>query len=128
MRAQAAKCFNDIQEESLKQYVNLIEAFTSSPAFAGNHDNLIRALERTTAKLPDVTCLICERFLDVVGAEATDISKGSAMDAAIISRLLLRVYSQIRDPMIQTRCLNLMDRMMEVGAYGVDEALSLYDR
>jgi len=128
VRSETAACFHRFQKEELGQYTSLVKAFVRSRAFTGHQGVLIHALETTTAKLPDITCLVCERFLDAVGSEAADIRMASAGDAHTISKLIIRLYSQTADNGIRTRCLDLIDRMALVTAYGLGEALSLYER
>jgi len=128
VRSEAAQCFNGFEREELAEYSGLIEAFAQSPAFPANHQWVIRALEETTSRLPDATLLVCERFLDTVGAAAADIRTHSAADAATVSQLLVRVESQATDKMLRARCLDLIDRMTLIGAYGLNEALAEYER
>jgi hypothetical protein len=128
VRAQAGSCFHGYEGEELGAYEGLLKAFVPSPAFASQYFHVISALEKTTAKLPEITCLACERFLDIVGQGAADIRTHHAANAAIVSRLIIRVYSQARDEALQTRCLNAIDRMAQMRAYGFEKVLALYDR
>ncbi len=128
VRSEAAMCFGDLEGEQLGDCIKSVEAFIDSPAFATNPDPLIRALEKTTAKLPDLTCLICERFLDVAGTDAADIRTGRAFDARTVSQLLVRVYSQSKDQAIQSRCLDVIDRMTQMHIYGLHEVFDQFER
>jgi len=125
VRSEAATCFNDLEGEQLGEYVRLVEAFVQSPAFANNYESLIHVLEETTAKLPDITCLVCEHFLDAVGSDASRIRTAKE---DIISELIVRVYSQSTDQELRARCLDMIDRMTQREVYGLSEALALYDR
>lgn len=120
VRSQAAKCFFRFEGEQLGEYVNLIEAFVQSPAFITDCHDLIYALEKTTAKLPDITYLACKQFINAVDS--------NAVDANIISQLLVRVYSQSKDQALRARCLDLIDRLAQMEAYGLNEALALIER
>lgn len=127
VRKEVSRCFSKFEGDGLANYTNLIEKFVNSPAFSTSCDSLIRALEKTTAKLPEITCLVCEKFVDSFGIQSGDIRTGSAGDSRIISKLLIRVYSQnVRKDELQSRCLNVVDRMLEIGSYGLDKALSNY--
>lgn len=128
VRSAASKCFLYLGEDQLEQYVGLIEAFIQSAAFAVEHGQLIRALEESTAELPEVTILVCERFLDIVGGEAADIRTGAAGLADDVVQILVRIYNQSRNSKTQARCLDLFDRMAQSGVYGVDRALEQYER
>jgi hypothetical protein len=129
VRSQAAKCFRRFEGEELGDYVSLVEAFVDSPAFTINHRDLIHALKDTTAKLPDeATYRVCERFLDTIDSDATNTRSRSLMDANQISQLLLRVYSQSKNEAFQSRCLDQVDRMAQMELYGLDQALTQYER
>jgi hypothetical protein len=128
VRSKAGTCFHGFEGEELSAYEELVETFVQSPAFASHYFNLIYALDQTTAKLPNVTCLACERFLNAFGREAGDIRTGRSADADMICRLIVRAYSQTRDEVLQTRCLDIIDRMTQTRAFGFEKALALYDR
>ncbi|WP_375495076.1 hypothetical protein [uncultured Nostoc sp.] len=128
VREQAAKCFFKLEGEELSEYVNLAEAFVNSRAFESDCSYLIDALKKTTAKLPDITCLVCEKFINSFGLASADIRTHSAVDASEVSELLIRVYSQSKDETMRSRCLDLVDRMIQMGAYGLDQALQQFER
>lgn len=128
VRDEAAKCFFKFDGDELGDYTDLIQAFVDSPAFTANCHDLIYALEKTTAKLSDVTCLVCEKFVDSLGSATADIRTSSAADADIISELLIRVYSQSKEQSLQSRCLDVVDRMAQLGTYGLDKALQQFER
>jgi hypothetical protein len=129
VRSQAANCFWRFDGEELGDYLSLVEAFVDSPAFTTNHNDLIHALKETTAKLPDdATYRVCERFLDGIDSDATNTRNGSFIYANQISQLLLRVYTKTKNQALQSRCLYLIDRMAQMEVYGLDQALTQYER
>ena len=128
VRAEAANCFRRFEEDDLMGYEHLIAQFVLSDAFAKNRFPLLIALERTTAKLPEVTLSACKRFIDVAGLAAGDISTREAGDADTVIKLTLRTYQQSSDDTIQARSLDLVDKLMELGAYGIHDALEEVDR
>jgi hypothetical protein len=128
VRSEAGTCFHGFEGKDLGAYEELVNAFVQSPAFASHYFHLIYALDQTTAKLPNVTCLACERFLNTFGRESGDIRTGHAADANMVCRLIVRAYSQTRDEGLQTRCLDVIDRMVQTRALGFEKVLALYDR
>ncbi|MCI0488042.1 MAG: hypothetical protein L0229_15740 [Blastocatellia bacterium] len=128
VRSKAANCFNRFEGEQLGEYTELIEAFVQSPTFTTGFSGLIRALEKATSKLPDVTYLICKRFLDLSGPDAADFRTRAFVNSDKISQLLIRLYSQCTSETLQAQCLDLIDRMTQIGIYGLDRALMLKDR
>jgi hypothetical protein len=129
VRAAASACFRSLRGEDIAHFVRLIEAFAQSRAFAKHYHDIIYPLTQTTSPLPAVTCIICERFLETVGFDAADIRTGSSADAHQVSQLLVRVYSQgATDATLQARCLDVIDKITQIGAFGVTEALELFER
>jgi hypothetical protein len=125
----ASHCFDRFQSDELGEYTELIGTFVNSRAFEINHYGLLHVLENTTARLPEVTILICEKFLDQTGISAGDIRTGAAGESDTISKLIIRVYSQSQaDENIESRCLDIIDRMAQIRAYGLSKALSLFER
>jgi hypothetical protein len=127
VRSQAARCFYKFEEDELKDYTNLIEKFVQSPAFETDSYDLIYALENTTAKLPETTYLVCDRFVQNMLAEQSQ-EREFGRDASTISELLVRLYSQTKDKKLQSQCLDLIDRLFEMSVYGLDKALHEYER
>ena len=128
VRAEAANCFRRFEGDDLAAYEHLIAQFVRSDAFPENRFPLLITLERATAKLPEVTLSACERFIDVAGLAAGDISTREAGDADIVTKLTLRTYQQSSDDSIRARSLDLIDKLMEFGAYGIHDALEEIDR
>ena len=128
VRAETADCFRRFEKDDLVGYEHLIAQFVLSDAFAKNRFPLLIALERTTAKLPEVTLSACKRFIDVAGLAAGDISTREAGDADTVIKLTLRTYQQSSDDTIRARNLNLVDKLMEFGAYGIHDAIEEVDR
>jgi hypothetical protein len=128
VRRTAARCFSRLRDKELGEYRDLVRAFADSRAFDTEHGQLLYALQRTTARMPDESCLACERFLEVVGEDAANIQLRAAADAATALEILVRSYNQSREPALQARCLDLFDRMTEIRAYQVIGTLERYER
>ena len=128
VRAEAANCFRRFEGDDLVGYEHLIAQFVLSDAFPKSLFLLLMALERTTAKLPEVTLSACKRFIDVAGLAAGDISTREAGDADTVIKLTLRTYQQSSDDTIRARSLDLIDKLMEHGAYGINDALEEFER
>jgi hypothetical protein len=127
VRAEAARCFFQFERDELGDYRQLVEDFVESSAFATNHRDLIHALEKTTAKLPDVTYSICEKIVSI--SKSSNHSNASHIPYADkISKLLIRVYSQSKDGKLRSHCLDLVDSMSQMGVYGLSESLQEFER
>ncbi len=128
VRDSAAACFDHLDNDALGHVPGLMVGFQSSAAFEAYHEHLIRALEETTAQLPDVTISVCERFIEIAGSAAGDMRTRAASDAHRLSDLIIRAYHQAGDGAVRERCLDTIDNLLRVGATGLQEALSEFER
>lgn len=128
VRSEAAQCFSRFEGTQLEEFEHLIAQFVSSDAFQQNYTHLMMALEETSAKLPGVTLSACERFVDIAGLASSDIGTGTAWSADTVTKLTLRIYQQSTEDTIRARSLNLIDKLMENSAYGINEALENFER
>ena len=128
VRSEAAQCFSRFEGTQIEEYEHLIAQFVSSDAFQQNYVHLMMALEETTAKLPEVTLSACERFIDFAGPASSDIGTGTAFSADSVTKLTLRIYQQSTEDTIRVRSLNLIDKLMEHSAYGIEKALENFER
>jgi len=128
VRALASECFDKLEGDALGDTTALVERFETSAAFAANRAHLIRALETTTARLPDVTISVCKRFIEIAGTAAGDMRTRAAGEAHRLSDLIIRAYHQAADQAIRKRCLDTIDDLLRVGAMGLQEALGEFER
>ena len=118
-----------LEGDELGDYICLVEAFVDSRAFYNDDYNLIHALEKTTAKLPnEVTYRVCDRFLEGLRSDDSDIRQRGRIKAEKVSKLVLQLYSQSQDKNLQVRCLDLIDFMTQMEVYKLAEELTQYDR
>jgi hypothetical protein len=128
VQTEAARCFLKFEEDQIRDYFALVNAFITSKAYKSEHRDLFHALEKTTAQLPETTCLAVERFFDLAAAEVADISTHASADSYTANKLIIRTYSQSKSPTIQSRCLDLIDRVSRMHALGLSEAIADYER
>ena len=100
VRNEAATCFRYLRDQALDTYGELIEVFCTSRAFAGGSFWLLRALEDSLKRLPGMTCMVCERFLD-----------HNTGDTLTIAKLSFRTYQQHQNDEWGSRSLDLIDRV-----------------
>ncbi len=128
VRREAASFARHLEGNAISEISDLIEDFLNSLAFASDSFSLIHALEEAPARLPEATLLVCRRFIERVGLEAGDIQSRSAMESSMVSKLLVGVYTQSRDETFRARCLDVIDRMVELGAFGLADVLAAAER
>ncbi len=100
----------------------LIEALLSSPALSQISVYLLRSLASREGKLPANSLNLCERVVEVSGAEIGDISTSSALMGGDLTALVLRLYRRGTE-CVRTRCLDIVDRLVEFDVYDTMEAI-----
>ena len=128
VRHEAARCFYRFEGQELGEYVNLTEEYIQSPAFEPEHNPLFDALEKTTANVPAVILMACERVFELAADKTGDISTAVAGTSGDMAKLIVRVYSRTTDPSLMSRCLDIIDQMSVVRAYGLDAITEEFDR
>lgn len=117
VRREAASCFSRLTDEALDTYGDLIEAFCGSTAFENGSFWLINALEKSVGRLPGMTCMVCERYLERGAGETFDVAK-----------LIFRTYQQHQNDEWTERSLDLIDRLCLEWHLGAGHELEQFDR
>jgi hypothetical protein len=128
VRTAASGCFRNLSGASLVPSAALVGGFVESPAFDEHHGDLLMALDRATGRLPEETVRACERFLELVGVDAGDLSTRAAADARTASHIVMRIYSQTDQVDAKSRALDVIDGMAEARAYGIKDVLEAFER
>ncbi len=92
IKSEAAGCFRQFKDDDLGKFVSLIEAFIKSPAFKISESDLIWALEKTTAEIPEITYRVCELLIKTI--DSGDKKGRHHLEEHDISTLILRLYGQ----------------------------------
>ena len=128
VREQVATCFHTFEGEQLEDYQECIEVFVQSQSFVTHPYHVIHALENADAQLPEMTCLACETCFRIMDDNPFTWNPQSMVRADTLGKLLLRVYSQQKDEVLKTRCLDLIDHLLQRGEYSLSHVLIEYDR
>ncbi|TDU63029.1 hypothetical protein EI77_04550 [Prosthecobacter fusiformis] len=126
VRGTAANCFRLLSPALLAQEQNLIYQFIESIAFVENSHELIHALEKSTEALPEVICRIPERLIAEYRAEQQ--SGQTRRWIYHLPALIARLYEQARDAQIKSRCLDIIDGMLELGFSEIEKELAQVER
>ena len=101
----------------------LVSAFLRSKAFEEHFDDLFFAIDQIPGGLPSATLAACERAVQVAQNELGDIrTRRDATSNDVIS-VVLRLYREGGTP-VRSRCLDLVDALSDVQAYGLEQALA----
>lgn len=117
VRREAASCFSRLTDEALDTYGDLIAEFCGSTAFENGSFWLINALEKSVERLPGMTCMVCERYLERGAGETFDVAK-----------LIFRTYQQHQNDEWTERSLDLIDRLCLEWHLGAGHELEQFDR
>ncbi len=128
VRAAAAEVAMSLRGRDLTEHMEILRALIASPAFESAVSQLLLTLETSTGPLEEVALQCAERFVALHRDEVGDISTGAAGDVRQVAELLLRTYSQSRDLAVRGRTLDLIDELLALRAYGVDELVSAAER
>ena len=122
VRAAAASALRALPSLEPRDADPLLRAFADSPAFAEHPDIAAAALADSTQILPDATLMACERAVTAAGRSLGDLTTRHPVTADQILSVLLRLYRQ-GDSAIRQRCLDVIDQLSELGAFGLNEKL-----
>ena len=127
VRRESASCFWHLKSEPLETYETLILAFCDSAAYQEDSFPILHALE-DSLRLPDITCVVCEKFLARFSDEAKDIRTHRAGDVHTVAKLIFRTYHQHQRDEWAPRCLDLIDRICLEGIHDARSELDEYER
>lgn len=128
VRGEAVRCFQNLQEQPLESYANLIEKFCDSAAYQEGSFFLLPALEKSSHRLPSITYIVCKKFLDRFSDEARDVRTRRSLDVTFVPKLVFRTYHQHQSDEWATKCLDLLDQMCLERIYGIGEGMEEYER
>jgi hypothetical protein len=128
VRHEAASCFRNLKNDSLKTYDELILAFADSRAYEEDSFSVLHMLEQSLGRLPGITCIVCEKFLDRFSGDANDIRSRRAGDSSTVASLIFRTYQQHPNDEWTTRALDLVDRLCAESIADVGKQFEQFER
>ena len=129
IRQEASRVFWRLRDRQLAELNGLAHAFLSSAAFDGNHQHFLHALEVSTADVVELILATADRMVASYGEQLGDLQSRIGGDSRNLSDLLLRVLGTLDVDRVKIRrALDILDLMLEAGAWGVTEALETFER
>ena len=126
VRKAAAEVAGVLRGRALQPYAALLTILIASPTFSDALAHLLMTLEQAPDRIDDLVIQFTRRFVEVHGAEASNLSTAAAGQAPRVGQLVLRAYAQAGDPAVRATVLDLIDGLLLTGAYElariVDEA------
>ncbi len=122
VRSAASRIVWEIGSLDAADAERLIGGLLDSPALEQAIDGLIHTLAELDGALPPSSLTVCERTVGIKGTELGDIRTSAAVIGRDLVSLVLRLYRQSDAPE-RARCLDIVDRLVEIDAYDAMQAL-----
>jgi len=103
--------------------MRLLEPYIASPALESEVAQLTITLEQAPGEIVSFALRLARRFLELFEQDIANIQTEAAGDAYEIGQLVLRSYAQAEDSAVRTELLDVVDRLLELNAYGFAEAV-----
>ena len=125
VRKQLCDTFFNIEDDRLLELEAFIGRFVESKSFETAPDRALRALEKSRLQLPTIICRAADRVLEF----ADDRSRNDHYSALRhIATLVVRQYEQTENEGTKKLCLDLIDRMEQIGHDGMAGELGKLER
>lgn len=128
VRKAVANVAPHLRERPLRPFAQLLNALIDSPSYNLATPQLLITLQHSPDKVDDLVLTAAQRFLDIHGEDAADIRTAAAGDAHYISELVVRGLAQSRDPQHRAALLDALDHLLQVGVYGIGDAIATFER
>jgi hypothetical protein len=119
----AAKVALAVRGLPLRPFMNVLKNLIDSHSFIYATPQLFISLERAPDRVVDLALATARRFVEVHGIEAGDLRTKAAAESHYVCDLVIRGLAQSNDAERRSALLDLVDQLMQIGAYGVDEAI-----
>ena len=128
VRQEAATCFRNLGNQPFESFENLIKKFCESAAYSEDSSSILYALEESSHRLPGITHMVCEKFLERFGNEARNFATQRSADVHLVINLILRLYHQHQQDKWGPKCIDLIDQMCLEGIDDIRTNLDDYER
>jgi hypothetical protein len=128
VRKAVAHVAPDLRGVALQPFSDLLEALIDSASYEHATPQLLITLEHAPDRVDGLVLKAAQRFIRVYGNEAGDIRTSAAGDVHYVSRLVVRGLAQSRDRTVRSALLDVLDLMLELGVYGVGDAIAASER
>ncbi|AWB92153.1 hypothetical protein C3E78_08045 [Aeromicrobium chenweiae] len=123
VRKEVGSLAGHLRGDNLRPYAGFLADLIESPSYVHATPQLLITLQEAPDKVDDLVDLAAHRFLDINGDDVADMRTGAAGDAHYISDLVVRGLAQTRDRARIKALLDILDRLLELGVYGVHRAV-----
>lgn len=112
-----------LRGKKLRPFADLLCNLIASDAYPETTSQLFLALQEAPDRVGDLALKASQRFLEVYGAEASDIQLTAVGDSSYVSELVVRGLAQSKSAAERSSLLDVLDQLLEMDAYGITEAI-----
>jgi hypothetical protein len=128
VRKTAAEVAGALRGERLRPFSVTLAKLIESEKSSYSVPQLLIALEHAPDRVDDLLLQCSHRFIAVHRSDVTDIRTRAAGDAGHVGELLVRAYAQAESRTIRGQILDLSDKLLELGAYGLADVVGESER
>lgn len=128
VREAVAEVASHLRDRPLRSFADLLGALIESPSYEHATSQLLITLQHAPDRVDELVLQASQRFISFFVSDARDIRRGAAGDARYISQLVVRGLAQSWDREYRGQLLDVLDRMLVLGVYGVDDAIAVSER
>ena len=123
VREAAAEVAAALRGEALRPHSELVLELIGSAAFETAVPQLLITLEQAPDRIDTLILAAARRFVSTHLPELGDMRTAAAAAARELSALVIRAHAQATCEQARSAALDLVDDLLRVGAYGVEDAL-----
>jgi hypothetical protein len=128
VREAVAQVAGRLRDEKLDPFKDVIMSLIESPSFEPAIDQLLITLEHASERIDNLIMACALRFVDVFGTDVGDLSTRAAGNSDEVGRLILRAYAQAQTLPARSDALDLIDKLLMLAAYRMDELVNEAER
>lgn len=128
VREAVARVAMQLRDHPLRPFAQLLAELIDSPAYKHATPQLLITLEKAPDSVDELFLKAAQRFVYAFGKDAADVRTGAAGDAYYVSRLVVRGLAQCQDRAHRAALLDVLDRLLELGVYGINAAIEESER
>jgi hypothetical protein len=128
VRAAAAKVAFVLRDRQLRPHAHTLNQLIASRAFTDAVPQLLITLQRASDSVHDLALAAAKRFITEYRSQIGDMQTGAAADAHCVSELVVRGLAQSGNATERKELLDVLDALLRMGAYGIDEAIRQAER
>lgn len=128
VRAASSVCFRHLRPQHLGRFSSLFQTFVQSPALLDGAEHFVGYLAPLATDVQLLALDTVERLLNEVGQDIASIRTAHAALDMDLVRILLTVYHHADDDILESRAIDLFERMLLHGSWQASRALAEWDR